>query len=108
MNADTGDGHMLLQRRLPAGRHAPRHAFAPHLTANSRAKTARNGHPNRRGTRANHKVWEGGNGRRIESPEHPLDTRSLMLQRQEAIHGFLPTVTFFQPQSGPDLAQMAT
>jgi hypothetical protein len=31
-----------------------------------------------------------------------------MLQRQEAIHGFLPTVTFFQPQSGPDLAQMAT
>ena len=31
-----------------------------------------------------------------------------MLQRQEAIHGFLPTVTFFQPQSGPVLAQMAT
>jgi hypothetical protein len=31
-----------------------------------------------------------------------------MLQRQEAIHGFLPTVTFFRPQSGPELAQMAS
>jgi hypothetical protein len=41
-------------------------------------------------------------------PNNPLDARSLMLQRQEAIHGFLPTVTFFQPQSGPDLAQMAS
>jgi hypothetical protein len=41
-------------------------------------------------------------------PNNPLDAGSLMLQRQEAIHGFLPTVTFFQPQSGPDLAQMAS
>src|SRR5262249_53651854 len=86
MNADTGDGHMILQRRLPAGRHAPRHAFAPHLTAKFASKrNCAKRPPNVRGRVQSYRIWEGPQ-RPIETtpPEHPLDAQTLMLRRPEA------------------------
>ena len=51
MNADAGDGHMILQGSLPAGVYAPCHAFVPHLTATLREQdyfASNDGHFNAR------------------------------------------------------------
>ena len=47
MNADTGYGDMISQRRLPAGLRAPRHGSVPHLTAKLRGQNCPDncGHP---------------------------------------------------------------
>lgn len=72
MNADAGDGYMILQRRLPAGRHAPRHAFAPHLTATLREQnTSRTRPPRREGRVQITNLGRAALAHRLESPEHP-------------------------------------
>ena len=103
MNADAGDGHMILQRRLPAGGYAPHHAFVPHLTAKLRERiTSRtDGHPNVRGTQF---ASTKGTGRHrppdTRSPNtSPLTRQTLPAQRHRPTHAFLPTVTFFRPHS---------
>ncbi len=47
MNADTGYGHMIFKRRLPAGLRASHHVSVPHLTAKPRGRYCPNncGHP---------------------------------------------------------------
>src|SRR6201987_2853753 len=100
MDPDAGAGHMIPQRRLPAGRHAPRHAprhaFAPHLTATARANnTSRIGHPNSRGTLSDFEFGEGRGGPTDSNPpKHPQRT-TLMLHRHEANSRFLTDCYLF-------------
>ena len=107
MDPDAGDGHMIPQRRLPAGRHAPRHAprhaFAPHLTATPRATTSRIGHPTA-GERFQISNLERAAAARPTRtpPKHPR-CATLMLHRHQANSRFLTDCYLFPAAlwSGP-------
>src|SRR5438067_11951100 len=88
---------MILQRRLPAGRHAPRHAFAPHLTATLREQnTARTRPPRRQGNAFRLQIWGGPQWPTDSNPPNiPRDAQTLMLQRQEANSRFLTECYLF-------------
>ena len=92
--ANAGDGHLISQRRLPAGLHAPRHALVPHLrprcTSNSRTipPSSVKGFCRLRISATR--------GPEPQPPTQlPADAQTLPAQRIGPTHGFLPSVTLF-------------
>src|SRR5690349_2252090 len=72
MDAYTGYGHMIPQRRLPAGRHAPRHAL-PHTSRPFRdPQPSRTRPPQTGGERLHIKILGvAATADRLKSPESP-------------------------------------
>src|ERR1700691_1505270 len=101
MNADAGDGHMILQGSLPAGVYAPCHALVPHLTATLREQddfASNYGHVNAR--EMCHLCRRGlaiTNARYSIPQQSPLRIKPYWRRCIRPIHAFLPTITFLRP-----------